>query len=241
MNGDRPEISICAPAYDEEACIEEVVRSWLAMLDGAGIAGEVVVADDGSRDGTRAILARLAAEDARVRVVGEAVNRGYGPALRSAIAAARGAFVATIDSDGQFDPADVPRLLAHQRRGGFDLVNGWRRKRDTPARVAADLGLRALVRALFGVRVHDPNCALKLMRARWVQEAVREAALEARGFPTPSEVVIRAQRDGLAIGELPVTHRERAGGQTKLRLARTALDAARFFVALRIRLGSASG
>ena len=128
MNGDRPEISICAPAYDEEACIEEVVRSWLAMLDGAGIAGEVVVADDGSRDGTRAILARLAAEDARVRVVGEAVNRGYGPALRSAIAAARGAFVATIDSDGQFDPADVPRLLAHQRRGGFDLVNGWRRK-----------------------------------------------------------------------------------------------------------------
>ena len=91
------------------------------------------------------------------------------------------------------------------------------------------------------MRVHDPNCALKLMRARWVQEAVREAALEARGFPTPSEVVIRAQRDGLAIGELPVTHRERAGGQTKLRLARTALDAARFFVALRIRLGSASG
>jgi len=228
-----PEISICAPAYDEEECIEEVILSWLAVLDGAGLDGEIVVADDGSEDQTRAIIERLGKADPRVRVVGTADNGGYGRALRRAIGSARGELVVTIDSDGQFDPDDIPRLVAHQREGGFDLVTGFRRrKRDTPLRVAADRGLRVLVRALFGVRVRDPNCALKAMKRSWAQAA----HLTAEGYPTPTEMVIRAHHDGLRIGEIGVSHLDRAGGRTKLRLVRTAVDAGQFLIGLRLRL-----
>lgn len=225
-------LSVCAPAYDEEACIEDTVRSWLAMLDDAGIDGEVVVADDGSRDRTGDILGALSGEDARVRHVRLGGNQGYGRALRAAIAAARGELVATIDSDGQFDPADIPRLLEHLRRGGFDLVNGRRRKNDTPLRVAADRGLHLTVRALFGTRLRDTNCALKLVRRDWVARA----NLRATGFATPTEMVLLAEHDGLHVGELPVAHLERAGGDSKLRLVRTSVDTLRFLLALRRRL-----
>jgi glycosyltransferase involved in cell wall biosynthesis len=226
-------LSICAPAFDEEECIEAVVSGLLAMLDREVIDGELVITDDGSRDRTPEILARMSDADPRLRVVSPGTNQGYGRALRAAIAEARGDFVVTIDSDGQFDPADVPRLLARQREGDFDLVTGHRvRKRDTPLRVGADLGLRAMVRALFGVRVRDPNCALKLIRRRWVQEA----PLEADGYPTPTEIVVRAHDDGLSIADVGVAHLPRAGGTTKLRLLRTAVDAGRFLLRLRLQL-----
>jgi glycosyltransferase involved in cell wall biosynthesis len=228
-----PAVSICAPAYDEEECIEGVVRDWLAMLDRARIDGEVVVTDDGSRDHTPEILARLAAEDPRVHVAGGRVNEGYGRALRTAIATARGDFVVTIDADGQFDPADVPRLMERQREGDYDLVTGYRvKKRDTILRVAADHALRRLVRGLFGLHARDPNCALKLVRRSWLVTA----DLDADGYPTPTEIMVRAHHDGLRIAEIAVAHRAREGGATKLRLVRTALDATRFLLALRLRL-----
>ncbi len=227
------QLSICAPAFDEEGCIEEVVRGFLAMLDREGIDGEVVITDDGSRDRTPEILARVADEDPRLRVVTPGRNQGYGRALRAAIAAAEGELVVTIDSDGQFDPDDIPRLLSRQRAGNFDLVTGHRvRKRDTPLRVGADLGLRALVRTLFGLRVRDPNCALKLVRREWVQNA----PLEADGYPTPTEIVVRAHHDGLKIADVPVAHLPRVAGTTKLRLLRTAANAGRFLLALRMSL-----
>jgi glycosyltransferase involved in cell wall biosynthesis len=226
-------LSICAPAFDEEECIEDVVAGLLAMLDREAIDGEVLITDDGSRDRTPQILKRMSEADPRLRVVSPGRNQGYGRALRAAIGEARGDFVVTIDSDGQFDPNDIPRLLARQREADFDLVTGHRvRKRDTPLRVGADLGLRALVRTLFGVRVRDPNCALKLIRRRWVQGA----KLEADGYPTPTEIVVRAHHEGLAIADIGVAHLPRAGGTTKLRLLRTAVDASRFLLGLRLRL-----
>lgn len=227
------DLSICAPAYDEAECIESVVREWLAVVDRDGLDAEIVVADDGSTDETGAILERLGVEDPRVRCVCTRKNAGYGHALRRAIGAARGDFIVTIDSDGQFDPSDIPRLVAHLHDGGFDLVTGFRRaKHDTPLRIAADRGLRVFVRALFGLRLRDPNCALKLFSRAWVEGA----ELTATGYPTPTEIVVRAHHDGLRIGEVGVGHRARAGGATKLRLARTAADAAGFLVGLRLRL-----
>ncbi|MBW2465365.1 MAG: glycosyltransferase family 2 protein, partial [Deltaproteobacteria bacterium] len=212
---------------------EKVVGSWLGVLDRSGISGEVVVTDDGSTDRTRSILQKMAAADPRVRLVVAPENGGYGRALRQAIAAARGDFVVTIDSDGQFDPEDIPRLLECQRRGDFDLVTGFRsKKHDTPLRVAADLGLRSFVRQLFGLRLRDPNCALKLMRREWVQGA----KLEAEGYPTPTEIMVRAHHEGLQVAEVGVSHLSRAGGASKLGLVRTALDASQFLIRLRLRL-----
>jgi dolichol-phosphate mannosyltransferase len=234
MTAAVPFLSICAPAYDEEACIEETVRGWLAMLDASGIDGEVIVANDGSRDRTGAILDELAREDGRVRHVTLGGNQGYGRALRAAIAAARGELVATIDSDGQFDANDIPRMLERQRRGDLDLVNGRREKNDTPLRVMADRGLNLTVRALFGTKLRDTNCALKLVRRSWLAGA----DLRATGFVTPTEMVVCAEHDGLAVAEVDVAHLERAAGESKLRLVRTSVDTFRYLVALRKRLGA---
>jgi hypothetical protein len=88
------------------------------------------------------------------------------------------------------------------------------------------------VRSLFGVRLRDPNCALKLVRRTWVQAA----RLEAEGYPTPTELVVRAHHEGLAMAEIGVSHLTRVGGTTKLHLARTAVDVSHFLIRLRLRL-----
>jgi len=233
MTPHSPLLSICAPAYDEEECIDATVRSWLAMFDANALDGEIVVANDGSRDRTGAILAALAEQDARVRTVTLGGNNGYGRALRAAITAARGELVATIDSDGQFDPNDIPRMLARLRAERLDFVNGRRKKNDTPLRVAADRGLNLTVRALFGTSLRDTNCAIKLVRRAWLASA----DLRATGFATPTEMVLCAEHDGLAVAEIRVAHLERAGGESKLEIVRTSVDTLRFLVALRRRIG----
>src|ERR687885_3058023 len=103
-------LSLVLPAHDEEANLEPVVRAALAALPGIVREFEIVVVDDGSRDATPAIADRLATEDARVRVVHHPRNRGYGAALRSGFAAARGDRIAFMDADPQFDVRDLARL-----------------------------------------------------------------------------------------------------------------------------------
>ena len=113
-------LSLVLPAHDEEANLEPVVRAALAALPGACRQFEIVVVDDGSRDATPQIADRLAAEDARVRVVHHPRNRGYGAALRSGFAAARFGHLAFTDGDRQFRVADIGRLIERLQIGGAD-------------------------------------------------------------------------------------------------------------------------
>lgn len=229
----RPRISVAAPCFNEAEGIEEVVRQWEAVLAGRPEVSEIVVCDDGSTDGTGRVLERLRASLPRLRVVHHPTNGGYGRALASAIAATRGEYVVTIDSDGQFDLADAFVLLAELERGGYDGVTGWRRgKRDTRVRVAADRCMRLLVRTLFGTVLRDPNCALKVVRG----EVLRALRIEARGYPTPTEICLRLIARGHRLGEYAVAHRERAAGASKLHPWRTAWAFLRFLLYLRCKL-----
>jgi glycosyltransferase involved in cell wall biosynthesis len=159
-------------------------------------------------------------------------NRGYGYALSQAMARADGEHVVTIDSDGQFDAAEYRLLLAELRRGGYDLVTGYRKgKRDTFVRVVADRGLNVLVRLVFGLRLRDTNCALKLLR-RDVAQAIE---VEARGYPTPTEILVKADTLGYRIGEVGITHMERLAGQSKLKTFRTAWQMGWFLVYLKLK------
>ncbi|MGH7803962.1 MAG: hypothetical protein ACREQJ_06405, partial [Candidatus Binatia bacterium] len=144
-----------------------------------------------------------------------------------------GEFVATIDSDGQFDLADAEPLLDALEKEGFDLVTGFRsRKLDTPFRVLANHGLNWIVRLLFRVRLRDTNCALKVARA----ETLRGLHLESRGWSTPTEVCLRVHARGGRIGEVAVHHRERTSGASKLHPFRTAWALLKFLVYLRIKI-----
>lgn len=230
--GKRPEISICAPAFNEEEGIAQVVRYWASVIHADGVRGQIVVANDGSMDRTLEILQGLQEKIPFLKIVDYKPNRGYGYALAQAIRAADGDYVVTIDSDGQFDAAEYRLLLAELQRGGHDLVTGYRKgKRDTFVRVLADRGLNVLVRLVFGLRLRDTNCALKLLR-RDVAEALD---IEARGYPTPTEILVKADTLGYRIGEVGITHMERLAGQSKLKTFRTAWQMGWFLVYLKLK------
>jgi glycosyltransferase involved in cell wall biosynthesis len=225
-------LSICAPAYNEEETIETVVRHFDDVLAEGKLPGEIVIGNDGSTDRTATILQSLQAELPRLRVVCLPENRGYGAALSAAVAASRGKYVLTLDSDGQFDAAEFPALLAELLRGGYDLVTGYRQeKQDRITRVLADRAFNMMVRGLFRLPLRDTNCALKLIDG----QLARALKVEARGFPTPTELLVKAQTLGYHIGEVAITHHERAGGTTKLKALRTSWQMAVFLVYLKYK------
>lgn len=209
------------------------MREWARVLGSFGRNAEIVVANDGSTDGTGEVLEGLRREIASLNVVHLPKNGGYGRALAAAIAASRGRFVATIDSDGQFDLADAKRLLERIERDSLDLVTGYRRaKKDRWLRVFANHAQNWLVGFLCGVRLRDSNCALKVARG----EVLRGLALEATGYPLPTEICVRLYARGCRIAEEPVAHRERVAGASKLRFVRTSWRMLVFLFYLRRRI-----
>lgn len=225
-------ISIAAPVYNEEACIEGVVREWEAILSRLGISSEIVLCNDGSTDATASILERLQTELPCLRVVGGKVNRGYGHALATAIQACRGRYIITIDSDGQFDLADLDAFWKALSNSSPDGIVGYRiRKQDSWLRVFADRALHLMVRLLFGTRLRDTNCALKMIR----RECLQALRLEATGYPFPTEIALKLEASGAKLVELPVRHREREAGESKLKVWRTGWRMFFFLLYLRLR------
>jgi glycosyltransferase involved in cell wall biosynthesis len=224
---------VAAPCYNEAEGIAAVVAEWDALLSAVEAPSEIVLCNDGSTDGTREVLEALQARFPRLRAVHNPVNGGYGRALSCAIAATEGEYVVTIDSDGQFDLADAFELLDELEGNGYDAVTGWRKgKKDSALRVLADRGMNLLVRGMFGVRLRDTNCAIKVVRG----DVLRGLRIEARGYPTPTEICIRLQALGHRLGERGVTHRERPAGMSKLHPFRTALSFFRFLLYMRHKL-----
>jgi len=226
-------LSVAAPCFNEQESIAAVVAEWDAVLASIPRNTEIVLCNDGSTDGTAAALEGLQRKHPRLRVVSFEKNGGYGRALSAAIDATRGEHVVTIDSDGQFELADGLALLEELERGGHDCVTGWRMgKKDNLFRVGMDRGLNLLVRGMFGVRLRDTNCALKVAKG----SVLRGLRIEARGYPTPTEIVVRLAAKGCRVGEKGVAHLPRAGGASKLHPWRTAWSMFRFLLYLRGKL-----
>jgi glycosyltransferase involved in cell wall biosynthesis len=226
-------LSVCSPAYNEREGIEPVVRDWAQIAAKFGRSVEVVITNDGSTDGTGEALEKLRASVPILRVVHLEKNGGYGRALSAAIAASRGRYVATIDSDGQFDLADALPMLERAEREQIDLVTGYRvAKKDNFMRVFANHAQNALVGFLCGVRLRDSNCALKVVRG----DLIRSMKLEATGYPFPTEICVKIHARGHRLAEMPVAHRERAAGQSKLKFLRTSWRMLVFLFYLRKRI-----
>jgi len=241
-----PFVSFAMPAYNEEKNIERTVNECMEAFKSAGIGtaptitgngvtkwGEIVVTNDCSEDSTGEILARLQESMANLVIVTHAErNQGYGRALADAIAATRGEWVATIDSDGQFDPGDLPGLISRAVEG-IDCVAGFRqRKEDTLMRVIADRGLNLIVRGMFGIGHRDTNCAFKLVRGN----VLRLLTIETNGFQTPTEIVLKLHATGHKMVEAGVTHRAREGGKSKLKVMKTSMDFLRFLFYMRTKV-----
>jgi len=203
-------LSLFYPMYNEEGNIEEAVARALRVLPTLAEEFEIIVVNDGSRDRTRELAESLAAAHPEVRAVHHPVNRGYGAALRSGIAASRFEWIFYTDGDNQFDLEEIPRLL--RLREQAEIVTGYRSPRSDPfVRRLNAAGFNLLCWALLGIHLRDIDCAFKLFRASIFQGM----ELRANGATIDLEILARARRRGARILELPVRHYPRRfGSQT---------------------------
>jgi len=200
------EISVVIPCLDEAETVASCVREAVSALFKEGIAGEVVVADNGSTDGSQEF-----AREAGARVV-HVAQRGYGHALQGGIEAARGRYVLMGDADGSYDFGELSRFLAVLRQG-HDLVMGCRMPRGggriEPGampwkhRWIGNPVLSGLGRLFFRAPVDDFHCGLRAFR----RDAVLGLGLRTGGMEFASEMVVKATLAGLRIGQVPVTLR----------------------------------
>lgn len=223
----RPAVTIVLPVYNEARALPGLLRA-LARLR---LNADIVAVDDGSTDGSGALLAAWARGRPRVRVLRHPRNRGKGAAVRTGLAAARGRVVVTQDADLETDPRDIPRLLRALAAAPGGAVSGTRfpagrRSRAPRLTRLANALLTGAANALFGARLTDLACAYKAAPAA----LLRSLALTADRFDLEAELTAALLRRGVTIVEVPVRYRPRTYGEGKkihpldgLRILRTLL------------------
>jgi len=206
----RHKLSVFFPCYNEEGNVRRVAAEAMAFLPTVSDDFEVILVDDGSRDGTPAIIDELAAGDARIRAVHHDRNRGYGAALQSGFRASspNRELVFYTDGDGQFDIADMAALLPLIER--YDIVSGYRlHRQDSALRRLNGWMWGVVVRWMLGLRFRDVDSAFKLYR----REIFDRIEMKSTGALIDAEILARAERAGYAMVEVPVRHRPRLAGK----------------------------
>lgn len=202
-----PHLSIVIPLYNEEDNLEPLAAELTAALAELGRDWEVLFVDDGSDDRSAAVLSRLAAADARLRVLRQPRNQGQSAAFAAGFRHARGQIIATLDADLQNDPADLPRMLAELE--GCDVVCGVRTDRhDSWVRRVSSRIANGVRNRLTGESIADVGCSLRVMRARYARRVQWFDGMH-RFLPT----LLRLE--GARIREVPVRHRPRLKGVSK--------------------------
>ena len=202
-----PEISLVIPAFEEQESIVECVMEARRALLQTGRSFEIIVIDDGSTDRTYEVLRQLKQTAPELRALRFAHNCGQTAAMAAGFAHARGAIVVTMDADQQNDPADIPRLL--ELMGEWDVVCGWRRKReDNVVRRISSKIANGVRNRLSHETIRDTGCSLKAFRREYLARVKLFDGMH-RFLPT----LLRLE--GARVTEVPVNHRPRLKGKTK--------------------------
>ena len=205
-----PKVSVVIPCLNEAENIEECVKRAWAAINGAGLTGEVVVADNNSTDGSGAL-----AEAAGARVVHE-TRPGYGSAYLAGFAAARGEYIVMLDADLTYDFAEIPRFVEELDKGA-QLVMGDRMDNIHPGampwlhRYVGNPILTGILNLFFSTGVKDAHCGMLGLR----RDILPTLDLRTTGMEFASEMVIRASKEKLRIAEFPIEYHPR-GGESKL-------------------------
>jgi dolichol-phosphate hexosyltransferase len=213
----RPDLTVIMPVYDEAATVNQAVDSVLAM--DLGIDWELIVVDDGSRDGTQDLLRRRD-WPANARLLAHDRNRGKGAAIRTGLPEARGAITTIFDADLEYSPDDVAEIIAPIRRGEARAVFGVRAFEGHTSHsflyVMGNRGVTLVANVLFNVYLGDIMTCHKAM----LTEIFQGLPLTATGFEIEAEVAARLVQRGERIYELPVHYRARASDEGKKLTAR---------------------
>ncbi len=212
----RPSLSVVVPLYNEEGSLPHLLAQLLAALKPLGRSFEIVLVDDGSRDGTPALLQDMAARTPELVAVLLRRNYGQTAAMAAGFDASRGEILVTLDGDLQNDPADIPLLLNQLEQGELDLVSGWRHQRqdNSISRLLPSLLANRLIARVTGVKLHDYGCSLKAYRREVVADMNLYGELH-RFLPALAFI------EGARIGEVQVNHHPRRYGKSKYGIDRT--------------------
>ena len=206
----HPELSVVVPVFNERDNVTPLINEVVAALRGL-VPFEIVYVDDHSRDDTLAVLQALKATVPELRVLHHVNQSGQSTAVRTGVKAARGAWIATLDGDGQNDPADIPKLLAERAKAAPEvkLFAGWRvNRQDTGSKRWASKFANAIRSRMLRDATPDTGCGIKLFE--------REAFLDLPYFDHMHRYLpALMQRAGWKTISVPVNHRHRASGVSK--------------------------
>ncbi len=206
----NPHLSVVVPVFNEQDNVAPLVHEICAALRGVS-AFEIVYVDDGSGDGTLAALRALKTDVPELRVIHHVTQSGQSTAIRNGVKAARGSWIATLDGDGQNDPADLPKLLAQRDTSAVDvkLFAGWRvDRKDSGSKRWASKWANAIRARMLQDHTPDTGCGTKLFE--------REAFLDLPHFNHMHRYLpALMQRAGWKTLSVPVNHRTRSTGVSK--------------------------
>lgn len=206
---DGPELSIVIPAFNEAATVGGVIAGHHATASELAETFEIVVCDDGSTDGTSAVLSSAASSMPELHVITHSANQGIPSTLRQLYGAARGRWVYFTAADGQIPAAALPILW--RARTGADVIVGRRNpRRDPGSRLLMAQLYSALIRSLFRLPIKDID-SVKLFRGA----ALRRTRPRSSTNFLDAEMLIELHREGAALREIEVPHRPRISGRAK--------------------------
>ena len=208
-------ISIVIPIYNEEENIPHLYEELKSALAELGHPYELILVDDGSKDSSFQLLAKLARTEPNIKVIRFRKNFGQTAALSAGFNHARGDYVITLDADLQNDPRDIKKMLELAVREGYEIVSGWRRDRkdDLITRKVPSIIANRLISKLTAVHLHDYGCTLKVYK----REVVKNLHLYGE---THRFIPALASWMGVKVTEIQVNHRPRKYGRSKYGLGR---------------------
>ena len=210
------DISVIVPLYNEAESLEELVSRTDKVLSGEGLSFEMIMVDDGSKDGSWEKIREIALSNPRVKGISFRRNYGKSAALYEGFAAAEGNVVVTMDADLQDFPEEIPAMYRMIVEDGYDVVSGWKEHRKDNA-ITKNLPSKLYnwtARKVTGVKLHDMNCGLKAYRSDVVK------SIEVYGEMHRYIPYLAKNAGFTKIGEKKVAHVKRKYGKSKFGLER---------------------